>query len=386
MLVGLVLIKGYDQMHCFTFCIREQLVGDTWLEKYGSWYLDPVPVLLLLVSVMMAEVRDIASYICSNWTKVALICHLVNHASSQRSSLLKKRWIGLLLRCRCRLMKHWDEKIGQCSILEIGPSTATLLVPLRRLLHLLDQKRKVKVSAAVKVCVMEVLTSSRNGHLSNGTTCLRRWGQVGERFPWACNNKSTSRTILTWHIATSILEVRYTHLDSEEQDSSTNYKIAATRLSCYCAYLVTWCPELLPDDDEWSRSLYEDVKKDAECVLVGCTAGDSLTPESRCQQLIELLAANAKHEVLKEGVRLGEQLVELTVVEGDETTVWKVMAEFWSEMILYVAPSDNLKGHKEAIARGGELITLLWVLLFHAGIVSRSGEEDGDASASAGVV
>ena len=111
-----------------------------------------------------------------------------------------------------------------------------------------------------------------------------------------------------------------------------------------------------------------------------------MTPEAKCQQLIRLLAANAKHEVLKEGVRLGEQLVELTVVEGDETTVWKVMAEFWSEMILYVAPSDNLKGHKEAIARGGELITLLWVLLFHAGIVSRSGEEDGDASASAGVV
>ena len=285
-------------------------------------------------------------------------------------------------------MKHWDEKIGQCSILEIGPSTTTLLVPLRRLLHLLDQKRKVKVSAAVKVCVMEVLTSSRNGHLSNGTTCLRRWGQVGERFLWACNNKSTSRTILTWHIATSILEVRYTHMDDEEQGSSTNnYKIVAARLSRYCAYLVTWCPELLPDDNEWSKSLYEDVKKDVECVLVGCTAGDSLTPEAKCQQLIRLLAANAKHEVLKEGARLGEQLVELMVIEGEDmTAVWKLMAEFWSEMILYVAPSDNVKGHKEAIARGGELITLLWVLLFHAGIVSRPSEEDDAASTSAGAV
>jgi len=154
------------------FCIREQLLSDTLYKDFGNLYLDLVPGFLLLVSVIMAEVRDIASYICSNWTKVSLICHLVNRASSQHSSL-KKKWIGLLRRCRCRLMKHWDEKIGQCSILEIGPSTATLLVPLRRLLHL----------------------------LSNGTTCLRRWGQVGERFLWACNNKSTSRTILTWHIA-----------------------------------------------------------------------------------------------------------------------------------------------------------------------------------------
>jgi hypothetical protein len=51
-------------------------------------------------------------------------------------------------------------------------------------------------------------------------------------------------------------------------------------------------------------------------------------------------------------------------------------------MILCVAPSDNLKGHKEAIARGGELITLLWVLLFLAGIVSRPGEDDGGGAAA----
>ncbi|XP_039793697.1 uncharacterized protein LOC120659570 [Panicum virgatum] len=133
-------------------------------------------------------------------------------------------------------------------------------------------------------------------------------------------------------------------------------------------------------------SLYKDIKKDAERVLAGYTAGGSLTLEARCQRLIKTLAANAKHEVLKEGARLGEQLVELMVVKGEDVAVWKLMAEFWSEMILYVAPSDNLNGHKEAIARGGELIRLLWVLLFHAGIVSKPGEEDGAAATSAGAV
>ncbi|CAL5091573.1 unnamed protein product [Urochloa decumbens] len=350
------------QFYCDVFCTREQLLSDSLKKHYGSWYLDLVPVFLLSVLVMMAEVRDIASFICSNWTKVALICHL--------------------------LMKHWDEKIGQCNVLDIRPRT-TLPVLLRRLLHLPDQKRKVKVQEAVKICIMEVVRRSRHGRLSNGTACLRRRGQVGEMFLWACNNKSTSCTMLTWHIATSILDVRFQHLHDQEQGSSpmpnTNYKIAAIHLSQYCAYLVTWCPELLPDDDAWSRSLYEDVKEDAERVLAGCnTAGNSLTPEAKCQQLIQVLSANAKHEVLKEGARLGKQLLELAV-EG-ENAAWKLLAEFWSEMILYVAPSDNLKGHKEAIARGGELITLLWVLLFHAGIISRPGEDDGVPATSAGVV
>ena len=79
-------------------------------------------------------------------------------------------------------------------------------------------------------------------------------------------------------------------------------------------------------------------------------------------------------------------MVELRVVEGEDTAVWRLMAEFWSEIILDVAPSDNLKGHKEDIDRGGELIMLLWVLLFHAGIVSRPGEEDNAAYTAGGVV
>ncbi|RCV09584.1 hypothetical protein SETIT_2G041400v2 [Setaria italica] len=388
LLVVLQYDKSESQMHCNVHCIRGGLMSHDMSKYYGNWYLIVVPVFFLSVLVMMSEVRDLATYIYSNWTKVAVSCHLVNHASSQHS-LLKKKWIGLLLRRRCKLMKHWDEKIGQCTMLEIRPRT-TLPVLLRRLLHLPDHKRKVKVPAAVKVCIMEVVRSTRNGDLSNGTASLRCRGQVGERLLWACHNKSASYTLLTWHIATSILEVRYPHRLDQQQGSSspipnTDYKIVATHLSRYCAYLVTWCPELLPDDDAWSRSLYEDVKKDVERVLAGCTAGDSLTPEANCQQLIEVLSADAKHEVLKEGARLGKQLLAL-VVEGEDDTAWKLLAEFWSEMIVYVAPSDNLKGHSEAIARGGELITLLWVLLFHAGIVSRPGEDDGVAPTSAGVV
>jgi hypothetical protein len=386
-----LMTKGHitDQNHCIYFCTRERLVSDLDYAVYGSLYFDLVPVFLLLVLVMMSEVREIAAYICSNWTKVAVTCHLVNHASSQHS-LLKKKWIALLVRCRCKLMNHWDEKIGQCTVLEIRPRT-TLPVLLRRLLRLPDHKKKVKLPAAVKVCIMEVVRSARNGELSNGTSSLRRRGRVGESLIWACNNKSTSYTILTWHIATRIFEIRNPHrLDREQAGScpipNTDYKMVATHLSRYCAYLVTWRPELLPDDDAWSRSLYEDVKKDAERVLAGRTEEDSLTPEANYQQvIIQVLSADAKHDLLMEGASLGKQLVEL-MIEGGEDAVWKLLAEFWSEMIVYVTPSDNLKGHSEAIASGGELITLLWVLLFHAGIVSRPGEDDGVAPTSAGVV
>jgi hypothetical protein len=88
--------------------------------------------------------------------------------------------------------------------------------------------------------------------------------------------------------------------------------------------------------------------------------------------MIELLGeSSGQDEVVKNGVRLGKQLVELQDV--GTVPIWGVLARFWSEMFLCVAPSDNLKAHREAIARGGELLTLIWALLTNAGIITRPG-------------
>ena len=61
---------------------------------------------------------------------------------------------------------------------------------------------------------------------------------------------------------------------------------------------------------------------------------------------------------------------------------WEKLARFWVEMILYVAPSENLEAHAEAISHGGELITLLWAMLAHAGITGRQDDAAGVAAAA----
>ncbi|OEL20248.1 hypothetical protein BAE44_0018733, partial [Dichanthelium oligosanthes] len=60
---------------------------------------------------------------------------------------------------------------------------------------------------------------------------------------------------------------------------------------------------------------------------------------------------------------------------ADYSVRWKVLADFWSEMILFVAPSDNVRGHIERLTHGGEFITHLWALLTHAGIVEQQKEK-----------
>lgn len=70
------------------------------------------------------------------------------------------------------------------------------------------------------------------------------------------------------------------------------------------------------------------------------------------------------------GIQLGKQLEEI-----DHAERWKILADLWTEMILYIAPSDNAKDHIQNLANGGEFLTHLWALLSHAGILSR--EEHG---------
>ena len=71
------------------------------------------------------------------------------------------------------------------------------------------------------------------------------------------------------------------------------------------------------------------------------------------------------------GAKLGKKLERIT----DYSARWKVIADFWSEMILFVAPSDNVRGHIERLTHGGEFITRLWALLTHAGIVEQQKEK-----------
>ena len=197
--------------------------------------------------------------------------------------------------------------------------------------------------------------------------------QVGDNLLWTFNGANgTADIMLVCHIATSILEVR-----SDPQLPPSDHKIIATHLSRYCAYLVDHCPELLPDFERWCKSLYKAVKKEAELILVSAIRPEA-TPQVKYQKLFEQLSTRSEHEVLKNGAELGRLLVELP--EGEEKA-WELLAGFWAEMLMYVAPSDNLNGHAEAIARGGELITLLWALLGHLGCVSRPDDDAAAATA-----
>jgi hypothetical protein len=89
----------------------------------------------------------------------------------------------------------------------------------------------------------------------------------------------------------------------------------------------------------------------------------------KCEKL-ETIAGTAGDALVVQGARLARQLTEEI---QDKKLQWKVLADFWAEMILYVAPCDDdlARAHLETLTRGGEFITHLWALLTHAGVLKR---------------
>ncbi|CAN6362632.1 unnamed protein product [Urochloa humidicola] len=322
--------------------------------EFGNIIFNILPTFSLFVVVIIAEAWEIPSYLCSNWMKVTMLCSYITQPSWQRSPCIQ-RCIGFVLGLRIKFRRSWNDRMGQMSLLPACPQHRKMRHGLSWLFLRFSYPRiqQVQVPPEVKAASVNALRSS-NGRLSKGTGTVRK-SRTGECLLWACDGEGTSDVILVWHICTSIFE-------SKHGGASTK-RIVAMLLSQYCVYLMAAAPELLPDDKAWSKKLYETISKDIERAL----AGNNEPVEH--EGMVQLLNERSEYELVKRGVKLRVQLIGLA---PDEEVGWSLMASFWSEMILYVAPSDSLKApHKKATARGTELLTLIWALLTHAGVLSR---------------
>ncbi|TVU21026.1 hypothetical protein EJB05_30637, partial [Eragrostis curvula] len=325
---------------------------------------------VLLVAVLLLETWEIVSGVCSNWTKMSLLGHYIRHKSVWSRCSCIHAALGAVL--RLRPARRWSDKIGQNSVLEPRRFRRRISGLFTEMLYgnpgLMGS---VKVSPSVKIAVLRSLLSSYGGRPTKGGAATARglggkvnWALYGStKSRWACNGDggvSNTELILMWHVGTRLFEMKST--------SPSDDMIAASHLSYYCAYLVAAAPELLPDSAVWTKKRYEEVSKDVRAAL-GKNGGGSESTAGRYERLVAALSADTRDKALRRGAEIGRSLVK--EYAEDEASACRILADFWSEMLLYIAPSENVKGHVEAMARGGEFVTLVWALLLHAGITTR---------------
>ncbi|KAL6884665.1 hypothetical protein ACP4OV_010601 [Aristida adscensionis] len=345
--------------------------------------LDVLVTVCFIAAIVFTEGWEIASYVCSDWIKVSAVCEYARRPSWRASPWTRRR-LGRVLRLRS--VQRWDDRFCQMSILQLRLCYCGCAA---RQVDRIAGKETVAVPPAVKSAVVAALRTNQ-GKLGNGELSLSRNG-VAEKLLWACriragdgggNNSegSISEQILVWHVATSLVEMKRSEGVSSRRkrdngggggddgdggdggDGESETVVVAKRLSRYCAYLVALKPGLLPDHRAWTEEVYEGVVEEVTRVLARCAG-----PAARYERAARCLEAGT-NPTLRKAARLGRQLVEDV---GGEELAWKVLAEVWAELVLYLAPSENAAAHAKSLRRGGEFITVLWALLGHAGIVCR---------------
>uniref|UniRef100_A0A0A9C9V6 DUF4220 domain-containing protein n=1 Tax=Arundo donax TaxID=35708 RepID=A0A0A9C9V6_ARUDO len=310
---------------------------------------------LLFIIFFYEEIWEFIVFIFSNWFMVSLLCNYVGKPHWLRSPtfsgiIRRILWLqkkmsqpALSFKQFSVLNARWPLILGLPSMLSLPLSTAP-------------------VPNKAKHCIMKCLVEhSLDGArpLSNGKSVL-----VGrDELLRACESESVAEVILTWHIATSIFEEACPP-DSNSKDNSR----VATRLSKYCAYLVAFHPELLPDNPDKTEQVFQAMKAELKDKLTCCNYYFSRW-RTRVKMIMNTDTAQWKDkEVVHNGAKLGKLLRDCS----DLNETWKLLADVWTELIVYVAPSNDeerVMGHEKVLVEGGEFITVLWALTTHTGII-----------------
>lgn len=333
---------------------------------------DALVTMVIVLGIALLQLLQVYFYIASDWFKVYLISKYVKKPTWQSNEQIEKI-IAFVVRWR-KPFRYWENMIGQYSLLDnFNYTSKNVLYHLT--FSLVDETKKgrkeeksIDLPNEVRQAVINSFVRS-SGRLTKGITSLSV-NQV-EQLLWTCNDVPTvTHTILIWHIATTLCDHTQNGggdgrqpSDEDERSEMKTHALVASSLSKYCAYLVAFAPDLLPDHSFDSATIFDALIYEASELLKG--------PESMQHRYSTLMSMGVYQEdkrLIVMGARLGMQLVhEIT----DPRQRWKVLHDFWAEMMLYIAPSNDTRAHLETLTRGGEFITHLWALLTHAGILER---------------
>ncbi|KAI6703521.1 hypothetical protein NL676_012657 [Syzygium grande] len=305
--------------------------------------------ILLMMSILVIEFAHFGIMIFSEWAKVMYICKYV-----QNEWWKKNRCAGKLFEIMCRvwLLKPWGRQLRQYSLLEAYSYSPWKCIHDRLTAAYLDPKRDgqkqiapINLSKEVTEAITRSLGKYCTGNLEEGQASLRLNGAFGE-LSWACHLETATHVIMVWHIATTFCEHEKPVSDSQlSQKQSDNFGIA-TKLSKYLAYLVAFAPRLLPGHPCSTEYIFDRAISEARELL----KGSSVSMRERIQKLKTV--ADHEQSIVGRGAWLGRQLVNEV---ADEERIWEVLADFWAEMMLYVAPSNNTAAHAKYLTMGVSL-------------------------------
>jgi hypothetical protein len=230
-------------------------------------------------------------------------------------------------------------------------------------------------------------TSYRRFADHRGQWILQRMGCYQE-LRWSVEDVEFDESIILWHIATDLCfyETRDDAggaVDEGDLNCGSRLPAASREVTNYMLFLLVMRPFMLTASIGQIR--FGDTCAEAKNFFLRLRDGEERAEERQGASALAAVKADIdprkvkgdrSKSVLFDACRLAEQLRRL-----EERKRWRLVAGVWVEMMCYAAGKCRGNFHAKQLSHGGELLTVLWLLMAHFGIGDQYRVEAGHARA-----
>ncbi|OWM67801.1 hypothetical protein CDL15_Pgr010739 [Punica granatum] len=167
--------------------------------------------------------------------------------------------------------------------------------------------------------------------------------------------------LLLWHIATELCYNTEKH--GSREGNATKERIFSKILSDYMLYLMVYQPGMMSEISGMFVANYKEA-----CEQIAKFLGGDRQLKKACEKILdskgEIGRKYGRESLLYRACDLAENLKKL-----EEAKRWRITCGAWVEMLTYAARHCRGDMHIQSLSMGGELLTLVWLLMAHFGLI-----------------
>ncbi|KAJ6699237.1 hypothetical protein OIU79_012489 [Salix purpurea] len=338
---------------------------------------------LLLYGAIVIEIYSAVLLLFSDWTMLWLTGQRKPLFNSVYRTICSSRFLSFL-----HSDKRWESTMAQHNLISFQRSKGKLTsISLKKLLGKSNIQSLKDVGADLKDFIFQHLLDKRRRYnlrmLSHdpgrndlheilserGDEVIGREESL-ENFGWSVKFTDFNESLLAWHIATDIChhdDVRIYGVHAETIRLNTEISL---ELSNYMVYLLLDCPFLLPRGiGHYERYIQTCSAVNDHAELLDRIISGQHDSWYASASTFEIENSPRKVSALWAGVKLAKSLQALVTQDGwGNERKWAMISQVWVEMLTYAASHCGWKEHAQTVARGGELLTHVCLLMAHLGL------------------
>lgn len=208
------------------------------------------------------------------------------------------------------------------------------------------------------------------------------------------------QSLLLWHIATELC------YNKELNDGlkSTDQREIAKLLSDYMLYLLIMQPSMMSaiagigqirfrDTCAEAKRFFEsgkgwEVDEDHQKIPVSDDPESNRKQINACMEILKVetevqpvtVKGDRSKSLLFEGCILAKKLMSIER-KNSRLDKWLIISKVWVELLCYAASHSRANSQAAQVSRGGELVTIVWLLMAHLGLGDQFQINEGQARA-----